>query len=542
MNKLYYGDNLAVLREHIADESVDLVYLDPPFNSNATYNVLFRAPSGEHSKAQIEAFEDTWHWNQQAEEAYWQVLNGPSVNAAKMLRAMREFLGENDMMAYLAMMAVRLIELHRVLKPTGSLYLHCDPTASHYLKLLLDGIFGKDNFRNEIIWQRSTGKSLMSRRLPKNHDVIFGFQKTEMSRWNEMSIYTPYDESDLPEKTKGKYKFIDDDGRLYRLDSLINPNSDRPNLTYEFLGVTRVWRWTRERMAKAYAGGLVVQSAPGRVPQLKRFLDEQRGLPLSDVWTDIPPVNSQAKERLGYPTQKPVALLERILTMASNEGDVVLDPFCGCGTTVHAAQKLNRHWIGIDITHLAIALIERRLKESFGTKAAFATYGVPKDLAGARALADKNKFEFERWAVTLIPDAQPYKSKGGGDSGVDGILYFKLGRKESGKAVISVKGGKTIKPSEIRDLKGTVEREKAAMGLFITLAEPSKQMIAEAAAAGFVDLNTGLGVKTFPKIQILTIESLLDGGRPSLPVIDSTVYKRAAREDMSESNQGDLEL
>ena len=318
-NHLHYGDNLTVLRDSIADASVDLVYLDPPFNSNASYNVLFKAPDGASSAAQIEAFDDTWHWNDSASLAYDAVMRSGNGAASEMLRAMRGFLGENDMMAYLAMMAARLIELHRVLKPTGSLYLHCDPTASHYLKILLDAVFGTVNFRNEIIWQRMTGKSLMKRRLPTNHDVLLVYQKTDAATWNDSAIYVPYDLDNLPEKTRAKYSHRDPDGRVYRLDNLINPNSNRPNLTYEFLGVTKVWRWTRERMQAAYDAGIVVQSGPGKVPQQKRYIDEQEGIALSDVWTDIPPLNSQAQERLGYPTQKPVALLERILSASSNQ-------------------------------------------------------------------------------------------------------------------------------------------------------------------------------------------------------------------------------
>ena len=389
-NTLYYGDNLTILREEIGDESVDLIYLDPPFNSNASYNVLFRAPEGHQSKAQIEAFDDTWHWNESAEEAFDAVMKSKNSQASEMLRAMRAFLGMNDMMAYLAMMAVRLLELHRVLKPTGSLYLHCDPTASHYLRILLDAVFGKKNYSNEIIWKRTTAKSLMKRRFPTNHDVILFYSKTEAACWNEDTIFVPYDENDLPEKTAAKYVHFDADGRRYRLDSLINPNPDRPNLTYEFLGIKRVWRWTKERMQRALDAGIVVQSAKGRVPQLKRYIDEQRGLPIDDVWVDVPPINSQAKERLGYPTQKPVALLERIIAASSNDRDVILDPFCGCGTTIHAAHKLKRKWIGIDVTHLAINLVQRRLKEAF-PRARFVVHGVPQDIDGARALAAKDK-------------------------------------------------------------------------------------------------------------------------------------------------------
>lgn len=314
LNKLYYGDNLEVLREHVPSESVDLVYLDPPFNSNRSYNVLFREKSGDDSPAQIEAFGDTWVWSHETEGLYLGLLAGEASTSVKdALEAMRKLLGENDVLAYLTMMTVRLIELHRVLKPTGSLFLHCDPTASHYLKMILDAIFGPTNFRNEIIWKRTEAKVLMTRRLPSNHDVIFAYGKTDQALWNEDALFQPYDVHDLDPKTSEKYSQRDTDGRLYQLTSLINPNPNRPNLTYEFLGITRVWRWSKERMQAAYDAGLVVQTAPGRVPSLKRYLDEQRGKPLGDVWTDIPPINARAAERLGYPTQKPIAFLSMII-------------------------------------------------------------------------------------------------------------------------------------------------------------------------------------------------------------------------------------
>jgi site-specific DNA-methyltransferase (adenine-specific) len=538
MNHLYYGDNLTILREEIADESVDLIYLDPPFNSQASYNVLFKSPSGEGSEAQIEAFEDTWHWNEHAEVAFDEVMQSGNVAAADMLRAMRSFLGENDMMAYLTMMAVRLIELHRVLKATGSLYLHCDPTASHYLKILLDAIFGATNFRNEVVWQRTLSKSLMHRRLPNNHDIILCYRKTDEAKWNEGEAFVQYAEDDLDEKTASKYKHRDQDGRLYRLDSLINPNSDRPNLTYEFLGVRRVWRWTKERMQQAYEEGRVVQTAPGRVPQLKRYLDEQRGRPIGDVWSDINPINSQAQERLGYPTQKPVKLLERIMSLSSREEDVVLDPFCGCGTTVHAAEKLGRQWIGIDVTHLAISLIEKRIKDAFPS-ATYKVHGTPVDLDGARALADYDKYQFEWWAVSLV-DAVPYGGKKkGADKGIDGVIYFKTDRKTTHRAVVSVKGGENVGVQMIRDLWAVMEREKAPVGVFITLAQPTKPMQKEAAAAGLYDAGDQ---GKFPRVQILTIEQLLEGAKPKLPLVDpSAGFKKAAKEK-SKGQQSSLDL
>src|SRR6266699_2192296 len=427
MNRLYFGDNLKWLsdRKEFPDESVDLVYLDPPFNSNADYNVLFREPSGQVSQAQFHAFTDTWSWADAAETYHEFIDNCPNVAVVEMMEAFHSFLKHSPMMAYLAMMAPRLVELHRVLKETGSLYLHCDPTASAYLRTILDDLFGAENLRNEIVWQRTPSKGLMSRRLARNHDLILSYQKSDAATWKEDAIFRPYDLDDLDEKTKAKYSHRDADGRLYQLDNLINPNPNRPNLTYEFLGVTRVWRWTKERMQKAYDEGLVIQTKPGTVPQLKRYLDEQRGKPLGDVWTDIFPINSQAQERLGLPTQKPLALLERIISASTNPGDVVLDPFCGCGTTIHAAQKLGRKWIGIDITYLAINLIKRRLKDAFGEEIEFDEKGAPTDFESAKRLAELDKFQFQHWALSLIGARPLREGEGkGADRGVDGLLYF----------------------------------------------------------------------------------------------------------------------
>ncbi len=346
-NTLYYGDNLDVLRRYVKDECVDLIYLDPPFKSNQDYNVLFAEQDGSRAAAQIKAFEDTWRWDRASAAAYYEIVErGGKLSEA--MQGFRRLAADSDMLAYLSMMAPRLVELHRVLKPTGSIYLHCDPTASHYLRLLMDAVFGPVNFRNEIIWLRTLSKGLMTKRLARNHDVILSYQQSESSGLNLVETFAPYDQTNLDAKTAAKYSHHDPDGRLYQLDNLINPNPDRPNLKYEFLGVTKVWRWTKERMEAAYRAGLIVQPSRGAVPRLKRYLDEQRGKPFGDVWTDIPPINSQAKERLGYPTQKPEALLERIIKASSNEGETVLDPFCGCGTAIAAAQRLRRRWIGID--------------------------------------------------------------------------------------------------------------------------------------------------------------------------------------------------
>ena len=508
MPTLYYGDNLQVMREHLKDESVDLIYLDPPFNSKRDYNLLFKSPKGEAADASITAFEDSWHWGVQAEGEFKELLHQANTDVAQLMQALRSFLGENDMMAYLTMMANRLLEMHRVLKPTGSLYLHCDPTASHYLKVVLDGVFGKENCRSEIIWRRTFPKGLSFTGYPNNHDTILYYAKSDEVTF--VRPYVQYDPNNLDEKTATKYRLVDTEGRIYRLSSLINPSPNRPNLTYEFLGVTKVWRWTKDRMQRAYDEGLVIQTRPGSVPQFKRYLDEQEGRPIDTVWTDIPPINSQAQERLGYPTQKPLALLERIIQASSNEGDVVLDPFCGCGTAVHAAQKLKRDWIGIDITHLAVSLIEKRMKDAFGEKLKFEVIGTPGDLDAARDLSLRDRYQFQWWATSLV-NAQPYQGKKKGkDGGIDGLKFFHDVDKEGArKIIVSVKSGQ-LKADDVRSVMAVREREGAEFGLLISLYPPTKGMVADAASAGFY---TGANGRDYPRIQILDIPGLLNGAQ-----------------------------
>ncbi len=532
MNRLYYGDNLEVLRNEIKDESIDLVYLDPPFNSQATYNVLFKAPTGEQSHAQIEAFEDTWHWGESAERAFDEVIQSTNTDAAEMLRAMRSFLHENDMMAYLAMMAIRLIELHRVLKETGSMYLHCDPTASHYLKVLIDAIFAPEHFRNEIIWQRTPPRGQAFTRFPSTHDVILFYSRSEKTTWRTQYI------AHREEYIESHYSSVDpESGRHFQATSLLNPNPNRPHLTYEFLGVIRVWRWTKDRMLQEQNNGRIIPpQKPGGVPRYKRYLDEMAGTPVTSVWTDIPPINSQAQERLGYPTQKPVALLERIVNASSNEGDLVLDPFCGCGTAIHAAQKLKRQWIGIDVTHLAISLVEKRLNDAFpGIE--YEVHGTPKDIEGARDLAHRDKYQFQWWAVSLV-NAVPFGGKKkGADTGIDGLIYFKDfldGKITTEKAVVSVKGGENVSVSMVRDLAHVVDREKAKLGLFITLAEPTDPMRKEALKEGYFETSAG---GKYLKLQISTIEELLAGKKPDLPSPDPGQFAKA---ELEAKQQGKL--
>jgi len=544
-NTLFYGDNLPILREYIPDETIDLIYLDPPFNSSRSYNVLFKDESGKEADAQITAFEDTWHWGEDAERTFHELIQNASINVVNMIGALREFIGTNQMMAYLTMMTARLIELHRVLKSTGSIYLHCDPTASHYLKVVLDTIFGVENFRNEIIWQRTLAKGLTSRTLPNNHDIIFCYQKTDAVIWNSDSMFLPYDESNLDEKTAGKYYLRDESGRLYRFTSLINPNPDRPNLTYEFLGVTKVWRWTKDRMEEAYRQGIVVQTRPGGVPQMKRYLDEQRGKPIGDIWTDIPPINSQAQERLGYPTQKPLALLERIIQASSNEGDVILDSFCGCGTAIAASEKLKRKWIGIDITHLSISLMKYRLKDSFGLieKKDYAVIGEPESIDGARQLARDDRYQFQWWALSLV-QAKPLGGESGGregkkgsDKGIDGVINFVNEKSKTERVLIQVKSGH-VKSGDIRDLRGVLDREESAIGVFITLEEPSKDMSTEAVSSGYY--HSDLWQKDYPRVQILTIEELLNGQAIDMPKSIPSQFKQAGKVKKDEGKQSGL--
>ncbi len=465
-NRLYFGDNLKILREHIPDESVGLIYLDPPFNSKATYNVLFNEKNGSESTAQITAFEDTWHWGLESERTYHEIVTKASGKLSDLIQAFRSFLGQNDMMAYLAMMAIRLIELHRVLKSNGSIYLHCDPTASHYLKLIMDSVFGVRNFRNEIVWCYKLG-GRPRKGFPKKHDIILLYTKTDDFVFFSDTIRVPY-ESDGGYVKSGR-KIVG--GKVYRVNPL------------------------------------------GKVPE---------------DWWFISPLNRQSKERLGYPTQKPEELLNRIIKASSDDknNNVVLDPFCGCGTTVAVAERLDRQWIGIDITHLAISAIQRRLYDTFGSELSpHEVIGIPKDLKGAEALANESRDQFEIWGIGLVK-AQAFKR--GPDSGIDGVKYFF--DDNSGKAkkiIVQVKSGH-VTVSQIRDLRGVLEREKAVIGVFITLKEPTKPMLTEAASTGFYEPEY-IPNKRYPRLQILTIKELFEGKKVEYYRDTVVTFKKAKR-------------
>ena len=545
-NKLYYGDNLDVLRRYIPDQSVDLIYLDPPFNSRQDYNVLFAEKDGSRSASQITAFKDTWEWNIEAERAYEEVVESGG-RVADAMRAFRTLLGGSDMLAYLAMMAPRLVELRRVLKETGSIYLHCDPTASHYLKLLMDGVFGAPMLLNEIIWKRTSGHS-KSQRWGPVHDTILYYSKTQSYLWNPVT--QAYEDSHILSKYSsgdelGSYAMSDltgagtrggDSGQPWRG---FDPNAKGRHWAVPRLeAVKGLDSWpamtTQEKLDDLDSRGLIYWPKAGRpnsegLPRFKRYLTD--GMPVQDVIVDIPPINSQAQERLGYPTQKPEALLERILKASSNEGDVVLDPFCGCGTTVQVAQKLNRRWIGIDVTHLAIGLIKTRLDDTFTleVRKSYTVIGEPTDVAGAEQLALENKYQFQYWALGLV-GARPVEAiKKGADRGIDGRLYFHDDRSGSSKQIIfSIKGGLNIGVAEVRDLVGVLQREQAEIGVYISFAEPTKPMLREAAEAGFYTSSDGT---KYPRVQLLTIAGLIEGSqhlaRP-LHVRDIT-FKKAPR-------------
>jgi DNA modification methylase len=529
-NRLYYGDNLDVLRRHVPDESVDLVYLDPPFNSNATYNVLFAEQDGSQAASQIKAFEDTWHWDQEAARLFEETVEvGGQVSRA--LQAFRTLLGDSNMLAYLTMMAPRLVELRRALKPTGAIYLHCDQTASHYLKMLMDTVFGVQNFKNNIVWKRTTPKSDFRQgatNWARVHDVLLYYVKDNNSATFRQP-FGPY--------TVDKYRQSDPDGRRYQLTALNAPGAGtRGHPQYEFMGVTRYWRYSQEKMEALRAEGRIIQPSPGAVPRYKRYQDEMSGVPIGDMWDDITPINSQAQERLGYPTQKPEALLERIIRASSNEGDLVLDPFCGCGTAIAVAERLKRRWIGIDITHLAITLMKHRLRDAFGDAPAYEVVGEPVSLPDAEALAASDPYQFQWWTLGLV-GARPVEQKKGADQGIDGRLYFHDEAKGKTKQiVISVKAGKTGSP-HVDALRGVMDKAQAEIGVLLTMQEPTKPMREAAASAGFYT-SPGWTTK-HPKLQLLTVRELLDGRRIDYPSGAANVTLKKAPKSIMAPTEGE---
>lgn len=509
VNRLFYGDNLDVLRRYVEDESVDLVYLDPPFNSDQDFNVLFAEHDGTRAAAQIKAFEDTWGWDEAAERAFVETVETGGRLSVTM-QALRTVLGASDMMAYLAMMAPRLVELRRVLRATGSLYLHCDPTASHYLKLVLDAVFGPENYLNEIIWKRTSAHSSAKRYGPV-HDVLLFYGRSEEYQWHRQ--FQPYDQAYLDTF----FDQTDDDGRRWKRTDLTGAGIRHGETGKSWHGINvtaknRHWaRPPRELDELDEAGRIHWPAKEGGMPRLKQYPEDLPGVPLQDVWTDLRPLHNLAAERLGYPTQKPESLLERIIASSTGPGEVVLDAFCGCGTTIGAAEKLGRRWIGIDITHLAINLIRHRLISAHGPEIAktFTVTGEPVSLPDAIDLASQDRFQFQCWALGLI-GARPTEPKKGADGGIDGRLFFH-DEPQGGPtrvALFSVKSGK-LKATDVRDLRAVLDREKAALGALISLEEPTKLMRAEAASSGFYTSN--FDQQPYARMQLLTVKELLEG-------------------------------
>lgn len=535
-NKLFYGDNLLILRDrkYFPDASIDLIYLDPPFNSKQSYNVLFSEQNGSSSTSQLKAFNDTWQWDVAAGRAFNAILESGG-RVAETMAAMRSIIGENDMLAYLTMMAPRLVEMRRILKETGSIYLHCDPSASHYLKVLMDSIFGSQNFRNNIVWKRrsgSTGQVHKARKFGACTDDILFYVKS-----NESTFHPQYnfEAEGYREWVNSYFRFYDANGRQYAKADLSSP-AFNPRTIYDYKGYKsprKGWAITLEKMKEWDEQGKLEfpKKQDGRIRR-RQYLDEVKGKPVQSLWDDILPVYPASGEKLGYPTQKPEALLERIINASSNEGNLVLDPFCGGGTTIIAAHKLKRNWIGIDVTSLSTAMVRKRLNDAFGQQVLneYEVIGEPADVTGARDLAHQDRYQFQWWALGMI-GAMPVQEeqRKGADSGIDGKLLFRETKDgDVHTMVIQVKSGK-LKLSEVRDFARVIEREHASIGVLLTLDEPTKEMRAEATSLGLYKPEHRLdGNVDYDRYQIITIGELFNGVRPKYLAFSNVTLKTVA--------------
>ncbi len=542
VNQLFYGDNLEILRKHIRDESIDLCYIDPPFNSKRNYNQIYNN-IGKEDQAQAQAFIDTWIWDDLANQGLAEILGNYqgkfTSQSIALIVGLTKVLGKGSLLAYLVNMTLRIAEIHRVLKATGSFYLHCDPTASHYLKLVLDAIFCPNggDFKNEIVWKCTTAHS-DSQRYGNNIDIVFFYTKSNRWTWNQ--IWKPHDET-----YRKRFRNQDSDGRNWADDNLTAKGLSGGGYEYEYKGVKSLWRVPEETIKKLDAEGKLHFTRAGGI-RIKRYLDENKGVPLQCLWEDISPINSQARERLGYPTQKPEALLERIIKASSNEGDLVLDAYCGCGTTVSVSERLKRQWIGIDITYQSISLILKRLEDAFGKSALeqIKLNGIPKDLASAEALAqkkdDRTRKEFEKWAVlTYSNNRATINQKKGSDKGIDGIAYFQGEKDEPEKIILQVKSG-NVKSGDLRDLQGTMTLEQAAIGIFITLKEPTKEMIKTPKSAGIYQ-NRFMS-KSCDRIQIVTIREMLEENKCLDIRLSFEVLKSAEKQIEVKATQIELDI
>jgi len=541
VNKLYYGDNLEVLRKYIKDESIDLCYIDPPFNSKRNYNQIYNN-LGKEDQAQAQAFVDTWTWDNHANEALEEIQSNYqgkfTSQTIDLIDGLTKVLGKGSLLAYLVSMTLRIVEIHRVLKSTGSFYLHCDPTASHYLKIVLDTIFCSQggDYIAEITWERTSAHS-DSKTFANTTDVIFLYSKLILM-FNQQ--FKPYSEEYL----KKYYKHQDGKGRFLDRD-LTAGGLSGGGYNYDWKGIKKLWRCPIETMQKYEEQNKLYYTRNG-TPRLKQYLEEMPGVPLTNLWNDIPPINSQASERLGYPTQKPEALLERIIKASSNKGDIILDAYCGCGTTIAVAERLERNWIGIDITYQSISLMLKRLEDSFGKNVLdkIELNGIPKDMESAQALAtkpdDRTRKEFEKWAVlTYSNNRAVINDKKGADKGIDAIAYFQGDKDNREKIIFQVKSG-NVKSGDIRDLQGTMTLQGAALGIFITLNPPSKDMIQTAKSAGIY--RSPYRSQSVDKIEIVTVQEILEQKKRLDVILTFEVLKAAEKQRETQGQQMSLDI
>ncbi len=554
-NQIYYGDNLDVLRNNIDKESVDLCYIDPPFNSNRDYSQIYLNVGKEkENNAQAQAFIDTWTWNDSAIQGLAEIkanVGGAlTTQSIDLIKGLEIVLGKDSLFAYLVSMTLRIAQIHRVLKPTGSFYLHCDPTASHYLKLVCDGIFCPNGgeYRNEITWKRTTTHNDAkqgAKQFGRVHDIVFFYTKSSKN-WIFNTVYENYSAAYMD----SSYNKMDSNGRRFKssdLSAAKGGGDTSYNWNGTFPPTGRFWAYSRANMEKFESEDRLYYSKTGK-PYLKHYLDEMLGISPDDLWTDITPLSAKSAEKLGYPTQKPEALLERIIKSSSNEGDVVLDAYCGCGTTVAVAQRLKRNWIGVDITYQSISLILKRLEDQDKDALNNVTIaGVPRDMASAVALAnksdDKTRKEFEKWMVLAYSKNRAMiNDKKGGDKGIDGIAYIadriENGAVETEKVIFSVKSNKNVTQAMLRELLGTVEREKAACG-FLLMLYPAPALVKESKQLGeYINAFTG---NSYPKIQVICVEDLLNGEVMNLPNPIEVTKKAEQNEGKQISLDGDLD-
>lgn len=516
MNKLYYGDNLTIM-QRMPKHCVDLIYLDPPFNSKKNYNLLYTNLTGRPVPEQVDAFCDTWEMDPEKEAVAksMPVLmreHGVDDYYVEFWRLWMNALRKTQphLLAYLIYMVQRLLYMKSILRPNGSIYLHCDPTASHYIKVMMDGIFGHANFQNEIIWKRTSAHS-SSKRCGPIHDTILFYSRNENFTWNNQ--YAPYTKDYL----ELFFDQQDDDGRRWKRENLTGAGTRKgeTGLPWRGIDITAKGRhWIRPPSALDELdrkGKLHWPKKQGGMPRMKQYPEDLPGVPLQDIWTDIRPLHNLSQDRRGYPTQKPVPLLERIIKASSNEGDIVFDPFCGCGTTVYAAHQTRRQWIGCDIAILSVRLIEEVLVEKYKLSKGvhFDVDGVPVSVEQAQELFRRDPFQFQHWAIERVGGFPMHKKVA--DRGVDGRIYFET-RNGLRAMMMSVKGGK-IRPTDVRDLRGVMAREEdAEMAGFISLEQPTKAMRDEAATAGMYEY----GGTAYPRMQLLTVREVLEEKREFL--------------------------